>query len=84
MVVLTKGSKQKLKEFDKYVKLRRAYILKLLTRYSKVYKGDIGLYKNRQKALNAMHSNVLNNLRKPKSQRWKKVRGIWQCDGCRA
>jgi hypothetical protein len=82
-MVLTKGSKQRLKEFDKYVRLRRAYILKLLTRYSKVYKGDGTMYKNKLKANNAMHSNILNNLRKPKSQRWKKVRGIWQCDGCR-
>ena len=82
-MVLTRGSKQYLKEFDKYVRLRRAYIVKILKTYSKKYVRDGIVYKNREKAYNAMHHDVLNNLRRPASQRWKKVKGRWECEGCR-
>ena len=82
-MVLTKGSKKNLKEFDKYVRLRRAYLVKLLTKYSAKYTGNGVVYKNRTRATNAMHHNVMNNLRRPASQYWKKVKGHWECKGCR-
>ncbi len=82
MPKLTKGSKQVLKEFDQAVKRRRQYILQLLMRYSKKYRGNGRVYKNRSTANNATHHNVMNNLRKPRSQDWEKKRGVWQCNGC--
>lgn len=83
MPKLTKGSKQRLAEFNKYVKLRRAYILGLLQRYSKVYQANKNLSKNRMSIMNAMHHNVLNNLRVPKTKYWRKKNGKWECNGCR-
>ena len=81
MVKLTKGSKMRLEEFDKFVKLRRAYILKLLTKYSKAYRKN-GPNPNRSRVMNAMHHNLMNNLRAPKSKYWKKKKGRWECEGC--
>ena len=36
------------------------------------------------RANNVAHHDVLNNLRKPNKMYWKKVKGKWECDGCRA
>ena len=80
--MLTKGSKQALKNFDAAVRLRKQYIIKLLTQYSKVYTKNGIPYTNRARAVNAMHHNVMNNITKPKSQYWKKRKGRWECEGC--
>jgi hypothetical protein len=74
-MTLTKGAKQELKNFNAAVLRRRQYILNLLTKYSKVYP-------NRVRATNAMHHSIMNNLRRPRSQNWRKVKGRWECNGC--
>lgn len=78
-MTLTKGSKSILKEFDLAVKLRRAYILRLLEKYSKLKHTS----RTRTKVYNSTHHNIMNNLRKPKSQYWKKKGGLWGCEGCK-
>ena len=80
--MLTKGSKSLVKEFDKFYKLRRSYIIKLLAKHSKVYKKTGVVTKSRRNANNAMHHSLMNNLTKPKSQYWRKKNGIWECNGC--
>jgi hypothetical protein len=79
---LTKGAKQELKNFNAAVARRRQYIINLLAKYSKVYKKNGIVYPDRLKAINAAHHNVMNNLRKPRSKNWRKVKGRWECNGC--
>ena len=81
-MTLTKGAKQELKNFNAAVLRRRQYILNLLTKYSKVYKKNGIVYPNRVRATNAMHHSIMNNLRRPRSQNWRKVKGRWECNGC--
>ena len=80
--MLTKGSSLKLKEFNDAVKKRRQYIIQLLKKYSKVYKQNGIKYKNRNLAINAMHHSIMNNLKKPRSKNWRKVKGQWECNVC--
>ncbi len=79
---LTKGAKRELKNFNAAVARRRQYIINLLAKYSKVYKKNGTVYPNRARAINATHHDLMNNLRRPRSQNWKKVKGQWECEGC--
>ena len=82
MVLLTRGSKQKLKLFDQMVKKRRAHLVTLFKKYSREFKGNGIRNKTRNRATNAMHHSIMNNLGKPRSRNWKKVKGQWECNGC--
>ena len=56
---------------------------KLFKTHSKSYKKTGVVHASRRKANNAMHHNILNNLRMPASKYWKKRKGAWECNGCR-
>ena len=81
--MLTKGSKGSLKEFDKLVKLRRAFLVKLYKKFSAVYLKKGTAPKLLRQVTNAMHHNILNNLRKSPKLYWRKKNGEWTCNGCR-
>ena len=81
--MLSKGSKIQMKVFDKFVKLRRAYLVKMYKKFSAVYLKKGTAPKLLMQANNALHHNILNNLRKSPKLWWKRRKdGTWECNGC--